>query len=104
MYPIALQRVNFGRVPALLAKWRTSRRLVSNLRGVLVEHCPDAGLDWIEVPPFTTELKFAESLLPEGVLTFYRDARKVWDTALQVRALANEPPPLVSGIVHVRRG
>jgi hypothetical protein len=35
MYPIALQRVNFGRVPALLAKWRTSRRLVSNLRGAL---------------------------------------------------------------------
>src|SRR5580693_9638148 len=29
------QRVNFGRVPALLAKWRTSRRLVSNLRGAL---------------------------------------------------------------------
>jgi hypothetical protein len=31
-----LQRVNFGRVPALLAKWRTSRRLVSNLRGAVV--------------------------------------------------------------------
>jgi hypothetical protein len=36
MYPIALQRVNFGRVPALLAKWQTSRRLVSNPRGALV--------------------------------------------------------------------
>jgi len=35
MFPIALQRVNFGRVPALLAEWRTSRRLVSNLRGTL---------------------------------------------------------------------
>jgi hypothetical protein len=35
VYRIAPQRVNFGRVPALLAKWRTSRRLVSNLRGAL---------------------------------------------------------------------
>ena len=50
------------------------------------------GLAWIEAPPFTTELKFAEVLLPEGLLTFYRDARKVCATALQARALANEPP------------
>ena len=71
---------------------------------VLVEHYPGAGLDWIEVPPFTTELEFAESLLPEGLLTFYRDARKVCATALQARALANEPPPLVSSIVQLRRG
>jgi hypothetical protein len=71
---------------------------------VLVEHCPGAGLEWIEVPPFTAELKFAESLLPEGVFTFYRDARKVCATALQARALANEPPPIVSNIVQWRRG
>jgi hypothetical protein len=71
---------------------------------VLVEHCPGAGLDWIEVPPFTAELRFAESLLPDGVLTFYRDARRVCATALQARALANEPPPMVSKIVQWRRG
>jgi hypothetical protein len=59
---------------------------------VLVEHCPSDGLAWIEVPPFTAELKYAEALLPEGLFTFYRDARKVCATALQARALANEPP------------
>jgi hypothetical protein len=41
---------------------------------VLVEHCPGDGLAWIEAPPFTAELEYAESLLPEGLLTFYRDA------------------------------
>lgn len=70
---------------------------------VLVEHCPSDGLGWVEVPPFTAELNYAESLLPEGLLTFYRDARRVCATALQARALANEPPPLVSNLVRLRR-
>jgi hypothetical protein len=70
---------------------------------VLVEHPPGEGLDWIEVPPFTTELRYAESLLPESLCTFYRDARKVCATALQARALANEPPPLISNIVQLRK-
>ena len=71
---------------------------------VLVEHRPGEGLDWIEVPPFTTELRYAESLMPEGLLTFYRDARRACATALQARALANEPPPMVSNIVELRKG
>jgi hypothetical protein len=71
---------------------------------VLVEHCPGDGLGWIEAPPFTAELRYAESLLPEGLLTFYRDARRVCATAPQARALANEPPPLVSKLVRLRRG
>ncbi|HTG18637.1 MAG TPA: hypothetical protein VK681_01260 [Reyranella sp.] len=70
---------------------------------VLVEHCPGEGLHWIEAPPFTTGLRYAESLLPEGVLTFYRDARRVCATALQARALANEPAPPVSNIVQLRK-
>ena len=70
---------------------------------VLVEHCPDEGLHWIEAPPFTTGLRYAESLLPEGVLTFYLDARRVCATALQARALANEPAPLVSNIAQLRK-
>jgi len=69
---------------------------------VLLEHRPGEGLDWIEIPPFTTELRYAESLLPEGLCTFYRDARKVCATALQARALANEPPPLISNVVQLR--
>ena len=68
---------------------------------VLVEHRPGEGLDWIEAPPFTTNLSYAEALLPEGLCTFYRDARKVCATALQARALANEPPPLISDIVQL---
>ena len=68
---------------------------------VLVAHGPGGPLAWIEAPPFTAELKFAEVLLPEGLLTFYRDARKVCATALQARALANEPP-LFSLLVDLR--
>jgi hypothetical protein len=69
---------------------------------LLLEHRPGEGLDWIEAPPFTTELRYAESLLPEGLCTFYRDARKVCATALQARALANEPSPMVSNVVQLR--
>src|SRR5580704_16589105 len=47
MYPIALQRVNFGRVPALLAKWRTSRRLVSNLCGALAFRSTRRSSCWV---------------------------------------------------------
>jgi hypothetical protein len=64
---------------------------------LLLEHRPGDGLDWIEAPPFTSELKYAESLLPDGLCTLYRDA-----TALQARALANEPP-LISNIVQLLR-
>jgi hypothetical protein len=72
---------------------------------VLVEHRPGDGLAWIEAPPFTADLKYAESLLPEGLLTFFRDARRVCATALQARALANEPPlPSGSNIMKLRGG
>ena len=71
---------------------------------VLLEH-PGDGLVWIEAPPFTAELRYAQSLLPEGLCTFYRDARKVCATALQARALANEPPlPSVSNTMKLRGG
>ena len=70
---------------------------------VLVEHRAGEGFHWIEAPPFTTELRYAESLLPEGILTFYREARRVCATALQARALANEPAPPVSNIAQLRK-
>jgi hypothetical protein len=70
---------------------------------VLVELRPGDGLAWTEAPPFTAELRYAESLLPEGLLTFFRDARRLCATALQARALANEPPlPSVSNIMKLR--
>jgi hypothetical protein len=59
---------------------------------VLVQCRPGGGIAWIEVPPFTADLRCAQSLLPEVLVTFYRDARKLCATALQARALANEPP------------
>jgi hypothetical protein len=71
---------------------------------VLVEHYPNGGLTWIEVPAFTAELNHAESLLPEGLTTLFCDARRVCATALQARALANEPPRLISNFVQLRRG
>jgi hypothetical protein len=66
---------------------------------VLLE--PGEEFDWIEAPPFTSVLKYAESLLPDGLCTLYRDARKVCATALQARALVNEPPPLISNVVQL---
>ena len=61
---------------------------------VLVQCRPGGGIAWIEVPPFTADLRCARSLLPKALVTFYRDARKLCATALQARALANEPPLL----------
>jgi hypothetical protein len=55
------------------------------------------------LPHSPSELKYAESLLPDGLCTLYRDARKVCATALQARALANEPPPLISNVVQLLR-
>ena len=50
------------------------RLLLARERGeVLVQHCSGAGPSWIEVPPFTAELKYAESLLPEVVQARYAD-------------------------------
>ena len=70
---------------------------------VLVEHRAGDGLAWIEAPPFTVDLRYAESLLPKGLFTFFRDARRVCATALQARALANEPPlPSGSNIIEMR--
>ena len=65
---------------------------------VLVEHYPGQGFAWIEAPPFTTQPKYAESLLPDGLLTIYRDARKICATALLARVLANEPSSLISNV------
>src|SRR5664279_1449340 len=37
---------------------------------VLLEHRPGEALDWIEAPPFTSVLKYAESLLPDGPVSY----------------------------------
>ena len=71
---------------------------------VLVEHCHGEGHGWVEVPPYTSHLTYAESLMPEGLSTFYRDPRWLCATALQARALANEPPPAVARLDRSRSG
>lgn len=53
----------------------------------------EAGLQvWVEVPPFTGELKYAKSLLPDGVYTISSDPRIVCAAALRALALTDAPP------------
>jgi hypothetical protein len=47
---------------------------------------------WVEVPPFTEELKYAKSLLPDGLHTISSEARMVCAAALHALALTNAPP------------
>lgn len=47
---------------------------------------------WVEVPPFTAELKYAKSLLPDGVYTISSDPRIVCAAALRALALTEAPP------------
>jgi hypothetical protein len=47
---------------------------------------------WVEVPPFTGELKYAKSLLPDGLYTISSDPRIVCAAALRALALSNAPP------------
>jgi hypothetical protein len=44
------------------------------------------------VPPFTEQLKYAKSLLPDGLYTISSDARIVCATALCALALIEAPP------------
>ena len=47
---------------------------------------------WVEVPPFTGELKYAKSLLPDGLYTISSDPRIVCAAALRALALTDAPP------------
>jgi hypothetical protein len=71
---------------------------------VLVEHQHGAGRGWIEAPPFTAELQYAETLVPEGLATIARDPRIVCAAALHARALTSAPAPRVSNIFEFCRG
>ena len=71
---------------------------------VLVEHQRGAGREWIQAPPFTGELRYAETLVPEGLVTIARDPRRVCATALNARALTSAPAPRVSNIFEFCRG
>jgi hypothetical protein len=71
---------------------------------VLVQHERGAGRGWIQAPPFTGELRYAETLVPEGLATIARDPRRVCATALNARALTSAPSPRVSNIFEFCRG
>ncbi len=47
---------------------------------------------WVEVPPFTEQLKYAKSLLPDGLYTISSEARIVCAAALRALALTDAPP------------
>lgn len=59
---------------------------------VLVAHDSETDTRWIEAPPFTSVLKYAESLMPSGVAYIAREPRIVCATALSARARSGEPP------------
>ena len=47
---------------------------------------------WVEVPPFTGELKYAKSLLPDGLHTISSEPRIVCAAALHALAITDAPP------------
>ena len=71
---------------------------------VLVDHRHGAGCEWIQAPPFTEELRYAETLVPEGLATIARDPRIVCATALHARALTGAPAPRLSNVLEFCRG
>ena len=79
------------------------RLMDARLRGeVLVHDHRGLPVGWIEAPPFTAELRYAEALLPENVRTILRDPMKVCAAALNARALCDAPPPRVSNVFEFR--
>jgi hypothetical protein len=79
------------------------RLIDARLRGeVLVEDHRGLPVGWIEAPPFTAELRYAEALLPENVRTILKDPMKVCAAALNARALSDAPPPRVSNVFEFR--
>jgi hypothetical protein len=70
---------------------------------ILVRH-RGAAIGWVEAPPFTAELKYAETLLPDRVVTILKDPRLVCAAALRARALSDAPPPHVSSMMDACLG
>ena len=52
---------------------------------------------WAEAPPYTKDLGYAKSLVPEGLSTIARDPRIVCATALVARAILDSPPLPLGG-------
>jgi hypothetical protein len=46
----------------------------------------------VQVPPFTEELKYAKSLVPDGLYTISSEPRIVCAAALRALAITDAPP------------
>jgi hypothetical protein len=55
---------------------------------------------WVEAPPFTGDLKYARSLVPEGLYTISSDPRIVCATALAALAMTDAPPLAQFGFLN----
>lgn len=66
--------------------------LVGREGEVLEKDCRGLVTNRIEAPPYSCELKYAESLLPDGLAIIVRDPLKVCAGALNSRALCRAPP------------
>lgn len=62
------------------------------------------GWGWVEVPPFTGELKYAKSLLPDGLYTISSEPRVVCAAALRALALTGAPPLPYLSLRHAQWG
>ena len=79
------------------------RLIDARLNGeVLVRGHRGLPVGWIEAPPFTAELRYAEELLPDGVRTILKDPMKVCAAALNARARCDAPAPRVSEVFEFR--
>jgi len=79
------------------------RLIDARLNGeVLVRGHRGLSVGWIEAPPFTTDLRYAEALLPEGVRTILRVPIEVCSAALHARAKCDAPAPRVSDLFEFR--
>ena len=59
---------------------------------------------WVEVPPFTGELKYAKSLLPDGLYTISSEPQIVCAAALRALALTDAPPLPYLSLRSAQRG
>ena len=59
---------------------------------VLVAPDEESHTHWVEAPPFTSEMKYAELLMPPGLSHIARTPHVACAAALTARARSGEPP------------
>jgi hypothetical protein len=59
---------------------------------------------WVETPPFSSDRRYAEMLMPDGLSTICRQPLWVCATALKARALLQSPPAELTGGLRLGLG